>query len=91
MLKKLNINDVITAILTALSSLQGGMIMAINMPYKATDRPDMILSGRILPARIPHRVPKPHSVVAGSIAPKVYSGIIFLLLATVIAKISSVI
>ena len=65
MLKKLNINDVITDILTALSSLQGGMIMAINIPYKATDKPDMILSGKILPAKMPHSVPSPQSEVAG--------------------------
>ncbi len=59
----------IIKIVTALSFLATGIIIAINIAYKATERQLTILAGRILPKIIPSIVPKAHNGEAIDIAP----------------------
>ena len=47
-----------TATATALSFREGGMMIAINIPYRATLRADTIPAGNTLPAMMPQYVPK---------------------------------
>ncbi len=63
-----------TAHNTALSFFDGGIIIARNIPYKATDNAETTLTGRMLPAVIPHAHPDAHIREDIKKAPKVYSG-----------------
>ena len=54
--------------------LQAGTKIAMNMPYKATDKALTILRGRTLPMRMPNAVPKAQQGEAKQIAPYMYTG-----------------
>ena len=49
--------------------LTGGMIMARNMPKRATDRAETILWGNTLPIRMPNAVPSAQHGAAKEMAP----------------------
>ena len=67
--KKLEIKQITISIAIFLSFLAGGMKIAMNIAYKATDRQLVILLGKILPILIPKAVPRAHIGTAKVNAP----------------------
>ena len=59
----------IISMVIALSFLAGGMMIARNMPYKATDNAETTLSGRMFPIMIPKAVPDAQHGTANKKAP----------------------
>ena len=49
--------------------LDGGMIIARNIPYKATDSAETIMDGKIFPNMIPQDVPIAHGSTEAAMAP----------------------
>ena len=45
------------------------MIIARNIPYKATDRAETIMDGKMFPNMIPHDVPMAHGSTEADMAP----------------------
>lgn len=68
-LKKERIKLIMIIPVITLLFLAGGMIMPINIPYRATLNAETSLSGKILPATIPSAVPKDHMGMAKAPAP----------------------
>ena len=68
---RLDIIDAIISPRITLFFLAGGMIIAINIPYKATPNALKTLAGRMLPDSAPRNVPKVHPGTATQIAPNV--------------------
>lgn len=58
-----------TATAITLSFMEGGMMMAMNMPYSATERALEMLPGKRLPSQMPRRLPSPQRGMDISIAP----------------------
>ncbi len=66
---KLAIKLIITNRATALSFLAGGIKIAKNIAYKATDKQLTILAGRTLPIIVPNKMPSAQHGEAKHIAP----------------------
>ena len=67
--RKLLMKQMMMRIAMCLFLLAGGMMIARNMPYSATDKAETILIGRMLPIRMPRAVPIAQHGAAKQIAP----------------------